>query len=503
MSPAVIALPKAFRLLSAGALTLSAVLLLPAASSGQDTQVELPQAGIQAPTNQPQPEGETRAPAYLAAVEGVARLDREGESETAERGVPIVPGDRLRTEAGRIELAFPNGTQVYVDRFSEVELGDPMALRLVRGRLFVRVTATIDSDEPLLIDGPGAAVEFQDDGEYRVAIGGTDVVEVELFVLRGQASLASEGGNVLVPQGHRAIARDGAAPSTPEWHNAGQTPLEKWAAEREALWQSGQYASRQYLPAELSGYAATFDRHGSWQNDETYGAVWYPTHTTEDWRPYYDGRWDYSSNYGWTWIAGGDVWAYPTHHYGRWNLGARGWHWIPSRRWGAAWVYWAVASDYVGWCPLGWNGRPVLGVFAYDRTYTSRWRDPYRAWTVIPRTSFGRSAVASVFADRGRLGRERPAFILQHRGPGIAPPRSPYPSRANAGLNGRTRLRSPARQRRRLDDEPAQLRRLRLRSRQPRRLRGAARDRLRGEHAQRVAVRARPSLHAAPRPAGH
>ena len=132
------------------------------------------------------------------------------------------------------------------------------------------------------------------------------------------------------------------------------------------------------------------------------------------------------------------MWAYPTHHYGRWNLGSRGWHWIPSRRWGAAWVYWAVASDYVGWCPLGWNGRPVLGVFAYDRTYTSRWRDPYRAWTVIPRTSFGRSAVAHVFADRGRLGRERPAFILQHRGPGIAPPRSPYPSRANAGLSGRS-----------------------------------------------------------------
>ena len=45
------------------------------------------------------PEGEERAPAYIASVDGAARLDREGRSEAAERGVPLVPGDRLRTEA--------------------------------------------------------------------------------------------------------------------------------------------------------------------------------------------------------------------------------------------------------------------------------------------------------------------------------------------------------------------------------------------------------------------
>ena len=448
-------------------------------------------------------EGETRPPAYIAAVDGIARLDREGQTETAERGVPLVAGDRLRTEGGRVELAFPNGSQVYVDRYTEVELPDPLSLRVARGRLYVRVVSTADAAERLIVDGPGAMVEFQDDGEYRIAIGGTEAAEVELVVLRGQAALSSEGGNVLVPQGHRSVARDGAAPSTPEWSNAGQTTLEKWAADREALWQSGQYASRQYLPAELDGYAATFDRYGTWQNDDTYGSVWYPSNTADDWRPYYDGRWDYTSSYGWTWIAGGDVWAYPTHHYGRWNLGSRGWYWIPSRRWGAAWVYWAVAPDYVGWCPLGWNGRPVLNVFHYDRSYPSRSRDPYRAWTVIPRTSFGRSPVSRVLADRTRLDRDRPAFILQHRSPGVAPPRSPYPSPFNARVNNGRRTTGSdraARARRRLDDEPAELRRLRQRPRQPRRPRGATGDGVRRErHDHRVAVRAGAALHAAAR----
>jgi hypothetical protein len=418
---------------------------LPTAAASQ--QPPPPDGAPAVQEQQPQVEGESRAPAYIAAIEGTAHLDREGGSDAAERGVPLVPGDRLRTEAGRVELAFPDGTQVYLDRYTELELMDVSAVRLARGRLYLRLTATIEAEERIVIDGPGATVHFHDDGEYRVAVGGADAVEVELVVLRGQAALASDGGNVTVPQGHRAIARDGASPTTPEWVNAGETALERWAAERAALWQSGQYASRQYLPSELASYASTFDRYGTWQNDESYGAVWYPSGTTDDWRPYYDGRWDYTSNYGWTWIAAGDVWAYPTHHYGRWHTGPRGWFWIPSRRWGAAWVYWAVSSDYVGWCPLGWNGRPVVGVFAYDRTYSSRWRDPFRAWTVVGRGSFGgRHRGPTVYADRGRLSRERPAFVLQHRAPGVAPPRSPYPSPFNPRLNaGRSSDRTRAR----------------------------------------------------------
>ena len=151
MSPTVTAPLKASRLLSAGALTLSAFLLLPSSAIGQDDQGQPPQPGTQAPGAQPQAEGETRAPAYIAAVDGLARLDREGQSEAAERGVPMVPGDCLRTEGGRVELAFPNGTQVYLDRYTEVELGDPLGLRIARGRLYVRVSSTIDAAEPVTI----------------------------------------------------------------------------------------------------------------------------------------------------------------------------------------------------------------------------------------------------------------------------------------------------------------------------------------------------------------
>jgi len=382
-----------------------------------------------------QPEGEERAPAYIASIDGIARLDREGRSDAAERGVPLVPGDRVRTDAGRLELAFPNGSQVYLDRFGELEMIDPLSLRLARGRLYIRLQATIEAAERIIVETPGASVEFGDDGEYRIAVGGTEAVEVELSTLRGAAAISSEGGSVEVLAGRHAIVRDGGAPTEPEWFNASETSLEKWAAEREAMWQSGLYASRQYLPSELAPYAATFDQNGSWQNDDTYGAVWYPSGTSEDWRPYYDGRWDYTPTYGYTWIASGPIWAYPTHHYGRWHTGPRGWFWIPSRRWGAAWVYWAVSPGYVGWCPLGWNGRPVVNPLHYDRAHaSSHWRDSAHAWTVMARDAFGSHTTGrAAYVDRARLGRDNPAFVLQHRAPGFAPPRSPSPF--NARLN--------------------------------------------------------------------
>jgi hypothetical protein len=133
--------------------------------------------------------------------------------------------------------------------------------------------------------------------------------------------------------------------------------------------------SSQYLPPELDSYGGTFDNYGSWQNDPSYGFVWYPR-VAYGWRPYHKGRWDYYRPYGWTWI-GYDPWAWPTHHYGRWGFSSGLWFWIPTRHWGPAWVSWSHSPGFVGWCPRGWNGRPVFPI-------NSRGAFPWHAWTVLP-----------------------------------------------------------------------------------------------------------------------
>jgi hypothetical protein len=395
---------------------------LPAiAQEGQESQ-----PGPQVQMSPQAPEGEAQAPAYVSAVDGTARIDRGGTSEAIESGMPVVAGDRLRTESGRLELTFSDGSLVHLDRYADVDLAADNVLRLSRGRLLATIfDLSASTSARLIVEAPGASVRFDQPGQYRLAVGGTDVVEVELAVLRGRAQLASQGGNISLNAGEQSLVRDGQAPTAPQWVNAsGETALERWAAERVATWQAPS-TSQNYLPAELDSYGSTFDQYGTWQVDATYGSVWYPT-VAVGWRPYYKGRWHHAPRYGWTWIAH-DPWGWPTHHYGRWHVNTGGnWFWIPSHRWGAAWVYWAVSPGYIGWCPLGWNGYPVINVFTnYGHRYPYR-RDPWRAWTFVSNDHFGRGNVPAFHVNRTRLNQERPAFVMQHRPPGFAPPRSPY-----------------------------------------------------------------------------
>ena len=121
------------------------------------------------------------------------------------------------------------------------------------------------------------------------------------------------------------------------------------------------YAGVGGLPAAGSANLRQHTRcSGSWQYEAPYGYVWYPS-VASDWRPYYNGSWSAVPSYGWTWI-GTDAWSWPTHHYGRWGYGRNAWFWIPGRTWSAAWVTWASATDYVSWCPLGFDGRPVFAL---------------------------------------------------------------------------------------------------------------------------------------------
>jgi len=74
-------------------------------------------------------------PAYLAVVEGNATLEREGEVVPAEQNMPFVQGDRLRTQDGRVQIVFPDGTAIEVAENSEVESISPTRVRLLSGTM--------------------------------------------------------------------------------------------------------------------------------------------------------------------------------------------------------------------------------------------------------------------------------------------------------------------------------------------------------------------------------
>jgi hypothetical protein len=264
-------------------------------------------AGLHAQAQDAQP------PAYLALVTGEATLERSGETEPATANMPFVAGDRLRTAAGHVEIAFPDGTAIEVGEYSEVEAISSTRVRQIAGTM--------------------------------------DHVQ-------------------------RAVA-----PSR----------------------------SATYLPQDLQTYGSTFDQYGSWQYDQPYGYVWYPQ-VGPDWRPYSYGSWSPIRSYGWTWI-GAEVWAWPTHHYGRWGFAHNAWFWIPGRAWGAAWVSWSFADDYVSWCPLGWNSRPVFALSIGSRRGWDYWTVPRRTFET---RGYGRNyahyyrgGARDAFAARGSFNGNR------------------------------------------------------------------------------------------------
>ena len=378
------------------------------------------------------------SPAHISVVDGAALLERDGQSESAPASMPLLAGDRLRTQNGRVEVLFGDGSTLHLDTNSTVDFQSDEVIRLLDGRVRLNILAPGGANRNVAyrVDAPSAWVQIARSGEYRISVlGGNDArgAEVELAVLRGAADLVNEDGRTSLGAGERAFARAGAGPSVSYvFNSASWDGFDRWSEGRR---DSRLGVSADYLPETVQTYASTFNDYGYWQNEPTYGYVWYPR-VRAGWRPYYYGRWTTLRPWGWTWI-GSDPWAWPTHHYGRWGFSAGSWFWIPGRTWGAAWVSWAYAPGYVSWCPLGWNNRAVFGFNV--GVYGGYRYDPWNAWTVVPHSGFGHGYVNVNVVNRTRIDvRTRSSFVVRDSAPdyrGYAVPRSSAPIRS-VGVRG-------------------------------------------------------------------
>ena len=363
----------------------------------------------------------TPPPAHLSVVEGQVFLDREGRSEPAVENVPLLDGDRIRTERGRAEIMLGDGSLLHIDEGTTADVLAGDLIRLLQGRLIIVVIGARNPSRAVVyqLDAPAASVQTNGPGEYRVtAVNAADANTTELAVVRGDATFANDVGSVNVRAGERSMARDGEAPGQPQYFNSARwDEFDRWsAARREAQLGS---TSAYFLPQDLEPYSRTFDRYGTWRIDESSGYVWFPT-VSADWRPYSVGYWRQYDQWDSFWIAG-DPWGWPTHHYGRWGFSVRhGWYWIPARSWAPSFVYWALGGDYVSWCPLGWNDSPVFGHWGVPGVYGGL-HNGWPGWTVIPRRHFGSPVFAShVAVDPRRLDSQtRSAFVAGRRSPEV------------------------------------------------------------------------------------
>lgn len=364
---------------------------------------------------------QTAPPPHLSVLEGQAEVARGTDREAAIANTPLAIGDRIQTDAGRAEVLLGDGSAIHLDERTAVDINGDTVLRLLEGRVIV--LAERGAAGALQIDAAPASVIVQSSAEVHLALVGDGTLQVA--VVRGLVDVDADGGRMAVRAGQQVFVREGEAPSYPAAFNSARADgFVRWS---QALIDARRgSSSAQYLPAEVRVYGSTFDQYGSWSYAAPYGYVWYPR-VARTWRPYHHGRWRHGARFGWTFV-GYDPWGWATHHYGRWGITSAGaWFWIPSSGWGAAWVQWAVAPGYVGWCPLGWNNRPVLGFWGHTRPRRAGpyYGDPWNAWSVIPTHAFrtGVPVHRERFDRRLVSGPRAPQFVVQPTPPNIAVPR--------------------------------------------------------------------------------
>lgn len=113
--------------------------------------------------------------------------------------------------------------------------------------------------------------------------------------------------------------------------------------------------------------------------------IWKPAVNGDDWRPYMNGKWVYTTN-GWMW-ASNYKWGWACYHYGRWwKSKSYGWVWMPGYVWAPAWVKWRITGNHVGWIPLSpkakWRGEEGIS------TATYKYESPNENWVFMDKSKF-------------------------------------------------------------------------------------------------------------------
>jgi len=370
--------------------------------------------------------------ARVRYAEGALTLQKTQEGEITEAGLnsPLAPGDILNADGGRAEIALADGSVVWLEEGTRLNLRSLADIenRYERSNLFALENGSlrIESVEPgkdaaFRVDTQAGSVYLLSGGSFRIDAE-EDTTTVSSF--RGVAEVSGDAGSVLVRTGERSSVRPGRTPSDPRAFNTlRQDDFDRFCETRGAAYlrhdDNAIDTIEEDIPREVSPYVQELTVYGGWHMVPDYGWVWRPTYYGT-WAPYVNGYWTWCPT-GWAWVSY-DVWGWAPYHYGRWDFyGSLGWVWIPGRVWSGAWVSFAVGPSYVGWCPLNYYNRPVFHDSSFVNVININvTRLDARGWRFVPLSRFGdrRGERNLLRADRLPRGTE---VVVSRRLPQFSP----------------------------------------------------------------------------------
>jgi hypothetical protein len=276
--------------------------------------------------------------ARISVIQGNVSLEPNGSNNfsQAEINYPLTGGDRVyvdNTSFGELQtvglaVRLGNGADVTLSSLTDniAQFGLAQGSIRVRTRSlasFNGAPATVEVDTPngaILVDQPGdIRVDSYPQDDTTVVTVSSGAVEVTGQNLDQQLgpnqSLRLAGSNPVYAEQVQLLPPDG---------------LDQFDQQREQR-RERSYAY-QYVSPDMIG-AADLDDYGDWQpanqDNQGYGAVWYPRGVPGGWTPYSNGHWAWVAPWGWTWVEA-EPWGFAPFHYGRWaNFGGR-WGWVPG-----------------------------------------------------------------------------------------------------------------------------------------------------------------------------
>ncbi|MCH7666808.1 MAG: FecR domain-containing protein [Acidobacteria bacterium] len=385
----------------------------------------------------------TDAYGFVSRVEGGAMLSglEDDDAIEAEVNHPLLTGDLITTDSGRVELVLPDGTVVRMGPGTSVifdalagapdsEIDDGTLILLDRGELQIRTPETFLGGRDLAVQTSNATVYLGASGSYRITAQGSSFTEV---VVREGFAEAETGSGSSIARTGEALEINGTTRPFVDVVAAGPADsLELWAGDLDRAADAAMAAAPAYVDSRLAYAAAPLHDAGEWVYVDSRRA-WSP-YVRADWRPFRHGRWVYTPS-GLTWVASAR-WGWVTSHYGFWDfVPGYGWLWLPGNVYFPAGVYWYWGPTHVAWIPYGYYNRYArsgfrFGVYGWAGGDWGYWSD----WTFCPTRYFGRRGYDRYWDTGSNLGRERrfavPRGIVTTDTRGLGPERWGKPSEA-------------------------------------------------------------------------
>jgi hypothetical protein len=271
----------------------------------------------------------------LSDVKGTLQLDRKTGYgfEATMPNMPIVEGEKLRTDEGYAEVEFEDNSTLHVAPNSLVEF-PLLALRssgakaskvnVVRGTVYVNLESTKGNE--FLLWACGRKMTVAPATHLRVTVEGEKAV---LSVFNGSVEVERGSETTLVTKKQSLTL---SADQVTVAKKIDQDPYDAWDKE------SNDYHARYSRANTFAGSGSSYglsdlNYYGSFINGGGYGSFWQPYLVSAGWNPYQNGVWALYPGAGYSWVSP-YPWGWLPYHSGTWSFyPGYGWGWQPGGVW--------------------------------------------------------------------------------------------------------------------------------------------------------------------------